>query len=87
VLPQTGGGWEQDNNIVKMSSGDRILERTILLGLLGPQGKPTTVMAMLLVWTWAPFHGAAASLGRREGINLPENMIHHNALCNRSTSF
>jgi hypothetical protein len=68
-------------------SGDRILGWTILLESLVLQGKPTTMMAMPMAQTLVPFNGATASLGRRKGINLPEDMIHHDTLCNRLTSF
>jgi hypothetical protein len=92
MLPPTGGGgWEQDNDIIKGDAtkllGNRILGGPILPGSLVLQDKLTTVMAMPMARTRAPFDGAAASLGGREGIDLPEDTIHHDASCNRLTSF
>ncbi len=65
------------------SLGDRILGGTILPGLSVPQGKPTTMMAMLMVQRRAPCVGAMSSLEGREGIDLLED----DASCNRLTSF
>ncbi len=58
--------------------GDRILGGRILSGLSMPQGKPTTVMAVLMARMWAPWVGAMPSLGGIEGINLSEDDASYN---------